>query len=122
MHKYPNNICLVYKDKKYTYKQVDALSNGLAQKLKQHGIKKQDRVAIHVDISEYYLITTLAILKLNATYIPINIDYPLTYKKTIINESNVKFILIDNNITLDIKDKTQTKSFDTFQIYLFYLS
>ena len=105
--KSPNKLCCVYKDKKYTYKQIDELSNGLAQYLIKAGVKKQDHIAIHVDISELYLISALAILKLDAIYIPINTEYPASYINTLLDVSKAKFLLTTSKTQLKINEIKQ---------------
>lgn len=71
----PDNIALRFKDKSYSYKQLDSTSNAVANQLVKQGINKGDFVAIHVPISDLMLVCALAVFKCGAAYIPINASY-----------------------------------------------
>ena len=93
----PNSICLRHKDKSFSYFQVDEITNKIALSLIELGAKENDKIAIHVPVSEWYLLCSLAILKLGAIYVPLNTKHPLVYKQKMADRVGVKFILAIND-------------------------
>ncbi|QHI35406.1 Linear gramicidin synthase subunit D [Kordia antarctica] len=100
--KLPNEIAL-NAGKKYTYQELDEISNQLAHSLiKEYNVKPADLVAVQLDISEHLVITILAILKVGATYIPIDTNYPQERKEFILNETKLKLLVTDSNYIFDL--------------------
>ena len=59
----PENIAVVYKDKKYTYAEVDELSDRLAAFVASKGLGKEDVVSILIPRCEWMVIAPLGVLK-----------------------------------------------------------
>ena len=59
-----------------TFAQLDRRANQLARWLKGQGIGSGDRLALHFDKSVFSFIATLAVLKLNAAYVPLDQSFP----------------------------------------------
>lgn len=91
--KYPNNIALTCKDKKYTYKQLDEITNGIANYLQKLGCHEKELVAIIEDTNEYLLINSLSVLKCGCAYLPINSTYPIKWMENTINEANISKVI-----------------------------
>lgn len=68
---------IVDSKKQISYRQLSRVSNGLAQKLVQEGIKRGDFVAIMADKSIEYFAAVLAVLKAGACFVPIDPLLPL---------------------------------------------
>ena len=97
--KTPDNIALVYEDKKFTYAELNQITNRLAHYLiKQQHIQADDLIALYLERNEYMLITILAVLKAGAAYVPIEIKYP---------EERVLHILQDTKTRLVLSTATQ---------------
>ncbi|WP_292319896.1 AMP-binding protein [Caldisphaera sp.] len=108
-HKYPDKHGLIYYgfnnvENKYTYKELDSLSNRFANFLIENGLKDYDRVAIHSFNSDYFVISMFGTYKAKGVLVPIN--YLLTGKDVIyqINNSESKFYLLDDSFYSQIKD------------------
>src|SRR5574344_368331 len=106
--KTPDNIALVFEDKKLTYKELNEKANAVAHYLVARGVIENDKISIFMKRSNILIISLLAILKCRATYIPLDTAYPRDRIKNIINNSNSKYILCgndkleySNNIILD---------------------
>ena len=70
------NICLISeneegKSKTYTYKEIYALSNKMANALKKIGIQKGDRVGIFMPMTPELVIAFFAIIRIGAIIIPL---------------------------------------------------
>lgn len=70
--KQPNHPAIKYKDKIYTYGELNTLANRYAHYLQSCGLKKGDAVALMIDNRPEVLIAALAILKLGAIASMIN--------------------------------------------------
>src|SRR5690606_24363238 len=63
-------------ESKLTYAELDGRANQLARHLRTRGIGSGDRVALLFDKSIFSYIATLAVLKLNAAYVPLDQSFP----------------------------------------------
>lgn len=106
----PDYIALVYKGKKYTYKEVNKKANHLAYNLKEdYGIKSGDVIGVMTDYSDYTILAFIATLKLGAAYLPLDynlaeerLDYMLsdTQPKVIITQLEYLSNIINYSIPL----------------------
>ncbi|MFN8769350.1 MAG: amino acid adenylation domain-containing protein [Neisseriaceae bacterium] len=95
--KNPNSIALVYKDKKITYSEVNAMANRLANYIiKSFDVKPDTIIVIFLDRNELMLVSILAILKSGAAYLPIDINNPDERIKYILTDSKANIILTNN--------------------------
>lgn len=97
VEKNPNNIAIVFGNKKLTYKELDNLSNSLASHILKYNVKYEDKIAIFLDKSIEMIVSILAILKTNCAYVPIDITYP---------EERINYILSDSNCNIILTRKT----------------
>lgn len=91
-----------YVYKRYTYKEVDELSNSLANYLIDKGIKLNDKVIISCENSVYLAASIIAVIKCGGVYIPVDINYPKDRINYMINTVSAKFVLCTSEIDLDI--------------------
>ena len=90
----PDKIALVFEDKKFTYKQLDDMSNSLAHYLREEiGIKPNDVVPIIAKRSWHIIVAMLGILKAGGAYMPIDPSYPYERIKYILDLSKPKIVL-----------------------------
>jgi long-chain acyl-CoA synthetase len=68
----PDAIAICYFDASLTYRQVDAMSNGLARHLSDTGVGRGDRVGLFLQNTPHFVIAAIAIWKLGAVGVPIN--------------------------------------------------
>ena len=74
--KTPDNIALVFEDKKLTYSEFNAKANSLAHKLRKIGVKPDDFVAVVADKSIEVIAGIFGILKSGGAYVPVDPKYP----------------------------------------------
>lgn len=98
----PNKTALIFAGKRYTYQQLDELSNGLAVSMRGLGIRQGDMVAVLLNRDEKVVLAQLAVLKIGAVLIPIDSRYPEDRIKYILSESGTKIIFknADNGLVL----------------------
>ncbi|ORX77432.1 acetyl-CoA synthetase-like protein [Anaeromyces robustus] len=91
--KYPNRNAIIYQGMKFTFKEIDEMSNSLAFYLRSKGVGKGDIVPILCDRSYLFVVATLAVMKSGSAYLPIDPEFPSDRIEYIINEANPKIIL-----------------------------
>jgi amino acid adenylation domain-containing protein len=78
----PDAVAVLSSEVALSYRQLDERSDALAASLSQRGVREESVIAICCERSERMLIAALAVLKLGATYLPLDPDFPserLTY-------------------------------------------
>lgn len=69
---YPDKIALVTKDGRYSYREIDEMSNRIANALISGGIKKGDRAAVFMDNSVDAVVSIFGILKAGCVFLMVN--------------------------------------------------
>ena len=91
--KSPNDTAIVFENSKLTYMELEEKSNQLANFLLEHNVEKGDIVAILMDKSLEMIVSILAILKVGAAYLPIDVQYPRERIEYMLRDSNAKVML-----------------------------
>lgn len=102
--KYPNEIALIYEDKKITYSELNNKVNILASILKSNGVKNSNVIGLMFYRSFEMIIAMLAVLKLGAAYLPLDPAYPKERIDYILKDSNCNFLLKSNDISFKNED------------------
>ena len=89
----PSAIAVVDAYSKFTYSQLDAAACTLAGYLQGHGIGINDIIAIQMPRTKEYLVAILGILKIGASYLPIDLEYPQSRIDYILADSQAKMII-----------------------------
>ena len=89
----PDHEALVAIDAKYTYKEMDDATNGIAAALRQKGVKERDRVALLLPRTSRLILSLFGVLKAGAAYIPCDPDYPADRIKLILEDSEACYII-----------------------------
>ena len=95
--KNPDKIALVVDGKKYSYFDLDMASNNFADYLFTYfGVKENDIIPVIMKRDEKLVISLLAILKLGATYVPVDYKFPEARVRDMIDGASV--ILTNKNL------------------------
>ncbi|MFI4963557.1 MAG: AMP-binding protein, partial [Legionellales bacterium] len=97
---YPGTIALVCDNTSLTYLQLEERANQLAHYLRQHKITEGSIVGIILERSVDCYISILALLKIGAAYIPIEVEYP---------DERINYILADVAFQAVVISSTQKK-------------
>jgi amino acid adenylation domain-containing protein len=89
--KTPNQVAVVLKDQKLTYRELDERSTRLALVLQKRGIISDRLVGICLERSLEMIIGILGILKAGGAYVPIDPEYP---------EERIRYMLINSDVTV----------------------
>ncbi len=91
-----NNIAVSDGEKRLSYYELDKKSNIIANYLiSELNVKPQEIIGIEAEKNANVIVCIIAILKIGATYLPINSDLPESRKKYLIEDSRCKTILVD---------------------------
>ncbi|WP_434526865.1 amino acid adenylation domain-containing protein [Photorhabdus asymbiotica] len=92
---YPDQIAIADDNQRLTYRELDQLSNQVANFLEQTASASSHPVALFMDRSLSAIIVMLGILKAGRTYLPIDTSYP---------REQLEFILVDSQAACMISD------------------
>jgi amino acid adenylation domain-containing protein/non-ribosomal peptide synthase protein (TIGR01720 family) len=99
----PDSKALIYKDISHSYKELDAISNQLADCLaKTKSVRKGKVIGLQLTRSDQAIIAILGILKAGASYVPIDANLPRDRKKHIVEDSNIDLLITETEYLFDI--------------------
>ncbi|MBW9155185.1 non-ribosomal peptide synthetase [Clostridium tagluense] len=102
VEKTPNNIAVIFEDKKLTYREINEKANQLARKLRNKGVKANSTVGIMIERSPEMIIGIMGILKAGGAYIPIDPSYPKERIEYIFKNSESNILLSTENLLNNI--------------------
>ncbi|PEU18351.1 non-ribosomal peptide synthetase, partial [Bacillus wiedmannii] len=94
----PENVAVVFEDKKLTYRELNEKSNQLAKLLKENDVGSEKIVGIMVERSVEMIVGIMAILKAGGAYLPIDPTYPTDRVKYILQDSQTKVLLTQDKL------------------------
>ncbi|HEY4284243.1 MAG TPA: amino acid adenylation domain-containing protein [Chthoniobacterales bacterium] len=87
----PETVAVVCNEQQFTYAELNARANRLADYLRKLGVKTETLVGVCVDRSADMIVALLGVLKAGGAYVPIDPAYP---------KARVAFILEDADVTV----------------------
>ena len=94
----PNNIAVVYKDRKYTYAEVDEMSNRIAGYIASKGLGLEDVVSVLIPRCEWMPIASLGVLKAGCAYQPLDPTYPKERLNFMMQDASAKLLIADEEL------------------------
>jgi len=94
----PESIAVVYKDKKYTYAEVDEISNRIAGHIASKGLGTEDVVSVLIPRCEWMAIASLGVLKAGCAYQPLDPTYPKERLNFMMQDANAKLLIADEEL------------------------
>jgi amino acid adenylation domain-containing protein len=92
--KTPHHIAVVFGNKKFTFSELNQRANQLAHYLKKCNVLHGDLVAICAERSFEMVVGILAILKVGATYVPLDPKYPSARLSYMLENSKAALLLL----------------------------
>ena len=94
----PDSPALVFKDKCYSYQELDSITDHLAAFLADHyQVKPEETVGVMIDRSDLMVIYPLAIMKMGAAYMPLDYQFPADRLQYMCEDTGVRLILSEGN-------------------------
>ena len=100
----PNAIAVIFSDSYITYEQLNKKINQYADCLLKNNVKRGDIVAVCLNRSPEVIYCLVALFKIGACYLPIDIKTPIKRLKAILDDANAIKIITDK--TFDIIEDT----------------
>src|SRR3990167_7320360 len=91
--KNPNQVAVNDENNNVTYSDIDTFSTYLARHLLKNNIKVGDRICVLMDRTPNLIATMLAIFKVGAIFIPINLKYPRERIEYVLDNSQTNYII-----------------------------
>ena len=94
----PTAPALVFKDKRYSYQELDAITDRLAAFMADHyQVKPEETVGVMIDRSDLMVVYPLAIMKAGAAYMPLDYHFPANRLQYMCEDAGVRLILSEGN-------------------------
>ncbi|MES2732622.1 MAG: amino acid adenylation domain-containing protein, partial [Bacteroidota bacterium] len=98
----PDAIALVFRERIDSYQSLNMKANMFAHCLvDKYNVQRGDLVAILLDRSPLAIISMLAVLKIGAAYVPLDIQYPARRIQHILEDTQAKVLLLDKESVLE---------------------
>ena len=94
----PDHTAVVFKDKKYTYKELDEISDRLGKYIASMGIGREDVVSILIPRCEYMAIAPMGVIKAGAAYQPLDPTYPKDRLMYMLEDSGAGLLIADREL------------------------
>ncbi len=117
--KTPDALCTVYREKRFTYRQVDALTDILAKHLVQKGIGAEKVVGVLIPRNEYMVIASLGVLKAGGAYLPLDPTYPAERLNLMVKDSGACLLIEDKSLDTIITGDFEGERITTDEIGAF---
>ncbi len=102
----PDAEAVVFKDHRYTYAEVDDMSDRIAGYLVSKGLGVGDAVSVIIPRCEWMAIASLGILKAGCAYQPLDPSYPKERLNFMVKDADAKLLIADEELR-DLVDEYQ---------------
>jgi amino acid adenylation domain-containing protein len=104
VEKTPNNLAVIFRDKKLTYRELNERSNQLARTLRKRGVRPDQIVGLMVDDNTIEMIIgMISILKAGGAFLPIDPDFPKERIEYMFADSNIAILLTQGKLRDEIR-------------------
>jgi amino acid adenylation domain-containing protein len=93
----PSAIAVICEDRVTTYNELWDRSSQIMDRLTNAGLTPADIIAIALPRSEDLIASLLAVMRIGATYVPIDPTLPLARRELMLEDSGAAFLLSDGN-------------------------
>jgi long-chain acyl-CoA synthetase len=102
----PDRIALIDGDRRMTFGELDAVANGLADRLAEHGVGPGDAVGIHLHNRAEWFMISHAVARLGAMYVPISPRLTTIEADYIVGDSAMKVCFTEGDVHFSIDGVT----------------
>ena len=94
----PDAMAVVFKDHRYTYAQVDEISDRIACCIAGKGLGREDAVSVLINRSEWMAIASMGILKAGCAYQPLDPTYPKERLNFMVKDAGARLLIADEDL------------------------
>jgi amino acid adenylation domain-containing protein len=106
---FPHKIAILINQENFTYSQLLEASEKLADFIAQKCIPEQTLIGVFLSRSMEMFAVILGILKANCTYVPLDIQYPLSRIESILSDANIKTLFIQEKLSTKLESLLNNK-------------
>ena len=100
----PENVAVVFKDKQFTYAEVDEMSDRIAGYISSRGLGLEDVVSVLIPRCEWMVIASLGVLKAGCAYQPLDPSYPKERLNFMMQDASAKLLIADEELRPIVDD------------------
>ena len=100
----PEKVAVVFKDKQFTYAEVDEMSDRIAGYITSKGLGLEDVVSILIPRCEWMVIASLGVLKAGCAYQPLDPSYPKERLNFMMQDANARLLIADEELRPIVDD------------------
>lgn len=101
-----DKTAVIFKNASLSYADLDLKSDQLAAHIQLSGIQPGELVGIYLNRSINMLVSTLAVIKAGAGYVPLDPDYPTDRLQYMIDDSGIKLLISESSLSIDFFTNT----------------
>ena len=94
----PQNMAVVYQDKRFTYAEVDEISDRIAGYIASEGLGEEDVVSVLIPRCEWMAIASLGVMKAGCAYQPLDPTYPKERLNFMMQDASAKLLIADEEL------------------------
>ena len=106
--RFPDKAALIASGRRFTYSQLDDMSDELAQGLINRGVGRGDRVVLFLDNSAEAVVSIFAVLKAGAVFSPVNPSTKADKLAYILNNCRARAVITQQKIAAVAADAVET--------------
>lgn len=96
VYKFPDHTAIITEERSYSYKELYVLSYNIAVQIRKYNIRNS-LIGIYTDNNVYTYASILGVLMSGNGFVPLNNKFPDERLKTIINQSEIKLVIMCSN-------------------------
>ncbi len=100
----PNKVAIIADEKEYTYRELGKYISSVVKLLQDKGVQKGDNIAIIQPRGVWQIASAIGSMIVGAAFVPVDINQPLARQKKIVIGSNSRFVLIADEVNIQIED------------------
>jgi len=109
----PNAIAAEFKGERFTYAELNARANQLANYLRACGVGSETLVGVSVPRSLEMLVAILGVLKAGGGYVPLDPKYPCERLQFMISDAGLAMVITKRELAADFADGTTLLCIDS---------
>lgn len=106
---YPDKIAIKFKEKEYTYKELNTASDKLAVYISSRAKTEEKLIGIYMERGADLIIGIIGILKSGYGYLPMDPVYPNDRIEFMLEDANVNIVITEENLQANLPKKTLEK-------------
>ncbi len=114
----PDATAVVFRDRKLSYAELDAITDKLAVHLHNEGVGIETVVGVMIERSELMVVYPLAIMKAGGAYMPLDPHFPEDRLMFMCNDAGVRLILSDTGLVNQAIPSFEGSVFESSQMEL----